>query len=76
MTEQEFRAHVAGLVEQSCGSVAALARKHKVHPKALTLFLSGARGPSAEVARSFGYERHYLPVGEARAALQALGERG
>ena len=62
MTEDEFREHVRALVAETCGSAGALARKHGVHPKALTLFLSGVRGPSAEVAAAFGFERQYVPL--------------
>ncbi|WEK42933.1 MAG: hypothetical protein P0Y64_16570 [Candidatus Sphingomonas colombiensis] len=62
MTEDQFRQIVADMVAETCGSAAALARKHGVHPKALTLFLSGARGASAEVAAAFGYERRYVSL--------------
>lgn len=62
MTEDDFRAHVARLVEETCGSAGALARKHKIHPKSLTLFLSGVRGPSPEVAAAFGYRREYVSL--------------
>ena len=75
MTEDEFRAYVADLVEQTCGSTAALARKHNLHPKALTLFLSGTRGPSAEVARAFGFERKYVPLATPAPAVDAPTER-
>jgi hypothetical protein len=75
MTEAEFRAHVAALVEESCGSAGALARKHKVHPKALTLFLSGARGPSVEVAAAFGFERRYAPIASAESENSAASDR-
>jgi len=62
MTESEFRQHVCDLVADTRGSAGALARKHGLHPKVLTLFLSGARGPSPEVCAAFGYERQYHPI--------------
>ena len=69
MTEDDLRAHVRDIVDQSCGSAGAIARKHGIHPKALTLFLSGARGPSAEVAAAFGYERRYMPLSATPASV-------
>ncbi len=62
MTEPEFREYVQARVDETCGSTAALARKLKVHPKSLTIFLSGARGCSADLAAAFGFERQYVPM--------------
>jgi hypothetical protein len=64
VTEAEFRAHLQAMVDATCGSAGALARKHGVNPKSLTSFLCCKRGASDELARAFGYQRTFTPTAE------------